>query len=238
LKVVPPPALPVSRPRTPEPPTVGTGLPGAYTVPVLPTLTTPTRTPGVEPMPLPTRQLVMSAVFGAALATAPLRAEDPKAPAPKADASNVQQQLDALKTDLNKLREDVARLGKLEDVILGTKDGAAGTNAGLLKRLGDMEETLKQINAKLGQRDANRSTSAYAGSANSTITTRAHVRIVNDYPTEMSMLINGRSVRLQPGESRTVDVPPGSYTYELLHAGSQPTTSAIKDGETVTLRIR
>lgn len=189
-------------------------------------------------MPLPTRQLVMSAVFGAALATAPLRAEDAKAPPAKADATKIQEQLDALRTDLNKLRDDVKKLDSLKDVVLGTKDGTAGTNAGLLKRLGDMEETLKQINAKLGQQDANRTTSAYAGSTNNAITTRAHVRIVNDYPTGLSMLINGRSVRLEPGESRTVGVPPGSYTYELLHAGSHPTTSAIKDGETVTLRIR
>ena len=50
-------------------------------------------------------------------------------------------------------------------------------------------------------------------------------------------LVNGRSHRLAPGEARTVEVPPGSYTYELLHAGAQPKTAAIKDGETVTLRV-
>jgi hypothetical protein len=180
----------------------------------------------------------MSAVFGAALATAPLRAEDPKAPAAKADAGEIQKQLDALKADLNKLRDDVTKLRSLEDVVLGTKDGAAGTNAGLLKRLGDMEDTLKQINAKLGQLDTNRTTSAYGGTGTGTTAARSHVRIVNDYPTELSLMVNGRSYRMQPGESRTVDVPPGGYTYELLHAGSHPTTSSIKDGETVTLRIR
>jgi uncharacterized phage infection (PIP) family protein YhgE len=189
-------------------------------------------------MRLPTRQLVMSAVFGAALAATPLRAEDTKAPAAKADATKIQEQLDTLKADLNKLRDDVNQLNSLKDVVLGTKDGAAGTNAGLLKRLSDMETTLKQINAKLGQLDANRTTSAYGGTGTGAIAARSHVRIVNDYPTELSLMVNGRSYRMLPGESRTIDVPPGSYTYELLHAGSQPTTSAIKDGETVTLRIR
>ena len=35
----------------------------------------------------------------------------------------------------------------------------------------------------------------------------------------------------------TVDVPPGSFTYELLHAGSAQKTSSVREGETMTLRI-
>jgi hypothetical protein len=43
---------------------------------------------------------------------------------------------------------------------------------------------------------------------------------------------------MTPGETKTVEVPVGSYTYELLGSGSQPTTSTVRDAETVTLRIR
>jgi hypothetical protein len=64
------------------------------------------------------------------------------------------------------------------------------------------------------------------------------VRIVNEYPVEISLLVNGKSYRVAPSESRSIDVPSGSYTYELLQSGAAATTSPIRDGETVTLRIR
>ncbi len=67
---------------------------------------------------------------------------------------------------------------------------------------------------------------------------KATIRIVNEYPVPISMMVNGSSHRIEPNASKSVEVQAGSYTYELLHAGSQATTAAIKENDSVTLRIK
>ena len=64
------------------------------------------------------------------------------------------------------------------------------------------------------------------------------VRLVNDYPSDLSLILNGASHRLKQGETKTVDVPPGSFTYELIAEGATPITRTIRAEETVTLRIK
>ncbi len=67
---------------------------------------------------------------------------------------------------------------------------------------------------------------------------KATVRIVSEYPVPISMMVNGSSHRIEPNASKSVEVQAGSYTYELLHSGSQATTAAIKENDSVTLRIK
>ncbi len=208
----------------------------------------PTPAPGDAPMPALTRQLVMSAAFGAALAAAPVApvaAQDKDKSQPDATKKD---DLTDIKDQLKTLREDVKNLQtfrkEIDDLVLGKKDGTGiGPDAGLIKRLNELEgrlnkiqESLNSISARLG--GPSNSTSAFGPPAPGVVPGRAFVRIVNEYPTEMSMLVNGRSYRVLPGQTTTVEVPPGGYTYELLHTGSQPVTSTVKEGETVTLRIR
>jgi hypothetical protein len=209
--------------------------------------------PGDTPMPvLPTRQLVMSALFGAALAAAPAApavAQDNRDETkPQVDSTEIKRQLDDIQKDVRSLQQFRKNI---EDEVFGKGDGRTAAESGLINRLSDIEarikrieETLNSLSARLS--DPSRGTAAFyppgpapgpapiPGAAFG----RAFVRIVNDYPVEASMVVNGRSYRLPPGQTATVEVPPGSYTYELLHAGSFPTTSNIREGETVTLRIR
>jgi hypothetical protein len=67
---------------------------------------------------------------------------------------------------------------------------------------------------------------------------KATVRIVNEYPVPISMMVNGTSHRVEPSSSKTVEIPSGTYSYELLNAGSQATTATIKENDSVTLRIK
>lgn len=199
-------------------------------------------TPGDTPMPsLPTRQLVMSAVFGAALAAAPAQAQDAKPMTEKKDLPS-----DAAKL-LEEIKKDVATLKdartNIEDLIYGKADGKTAADQGIMRRLSDLETKLTAIQSALtrietAMKDPSKSTSGYGNPGAATVpTAKAFVRLVNDYPTDVSMMVNGRSHRMAPGEVKTVEVPVGSYTYELLHAGAQSKTAAIKDGETVTLRV-
>jgi hypothetical protein len=200
---------------------------------------------------MPTRQLLMSTVLGVALAASP--ATSPAAPggtpgAPGLALKGAGEQKDDVKTQLEQIQKDIKELQKsikaLADAVNGTKDGAVGVDAGLLARVkalessfGTIDATLKRIEAKLPEQ---KSTSGFGPTTPTPMpSARAYVRIINEYPTDMSLLINGKSHRLRAGETKTVDVTAGSYTYELLHAGAQqPTTSLVKEGETVTLRIR
>jgi hypothetical protein len=194
---------------------------------------------------MPTRQVVLSALFGVALAATPAspalaqdKGQDEKKNLPH--PAEVRRTLDQIPKDIKGLQEFRKNL---EDEVFGKQNATALGEMGLLRRLTDMEarikrieETLNIISARLGE--PGRSTSAFGPTLPPATLGRSFVRIVNDYPTEVSMLVNGRSQRLLPSQTLTVEVPAGSYTYELLHAGARPTTSAIKDGETVTLRVR
>ncbi len=191
---------------------------------------------------LPPRQLVLSAMFGVALAAAPLT----PAVAQDKDEKKTQPDLSTIKTQLDQIKGDVEKLQtfrkNIDDALYGKENSTALADMGLIKRLTEIEsqinrinETLKAINAKLGE--PGKSTSAFGPPAPGAIVGRGYVRIINDYPTEMSMIVNGRSHRVPPGQSVTVDVPPGSFTYELLHAGSSPKTTSVREGETMTLRI-
>jgi hypothetical protein len=185
-------------------------------------------------MPIPTRQLVMSAVLGTALAATPAYAGEDKEKAKPIDAAEVKKQLDDIKADVKQildLQKDLA------GAVFGKTDGKP--DSGLVKRLGDLaaligklDERLTAMEKKMDGTTTRTSERPPAG------TSRAFVRIVNDYPVDMTMLVNGRSTRLLPGEVKTVEVPSGSYTYELLASGQMATTSTLKDGETVTLRIK
>jgi hypothetical protein len=187
---------------------------------------------------------MLSTIIGSALAlapTSPLAAQDKDEKKAQPDLASVKSQLEQIQKDVKSLQEFRKNT---EDSVYGKENSTALADMGLIRRLSEIEsqinkinETLKQIDARL--RDAGKSTtSAFGPALPGTISGRGFVRIVNDYPTEMSMIVNGRSHRIPAGQTVTVDVPSGNFTYELLHAGSSATSTTVKEGETMTLRIR
>ncbi len=201
---------------------------------------------------IPTIPFLRSALVGAALAAAPVSAQTPpekppveKKDAPKADdLSTMKKQLEDITKELglNKTFRD-----NTEDVIQGRKNADTGkTDPGLISKVLDFDARLKRIEEALlrlekSMSDAAKSTSAYSPKDTSPmamIGPKSTVRIVNEYPVQISMIVNGKSHRLEPNETKLVEITAGSYTYELLHAGAQATNGVIKDGETITLRIK
>jgi hypothetical protein len=67
---------------------------------------------------------------------------------------------------------------------------------------------------------------------------KAIVRVVNEYPAQVSIVVNGTSYRVAPSKTVDVEVPAGEFTYQLLESGGAITRSTIKEKETVTLRIK
>ena len=63
------------------------------------------------------------------------------------------------------------------------------------------------------------------------------VRLSNEYLEEMSVVLNGATYRLLPGQTRTIQVPAGLFTYQVLNL--QPTLQqrTIEPGEEKPIRI-
>jgi hypothetical protein len=66
---------------------------------------------------------------------------------------------------------------------------------------------------------------------------RGRVRFINEFREEMSVVLNGRSYRLLPGEERLISVPSGSFTYQVLQIQRFTQDRRIASGETKTIRI-
>ncbi|MGL6074493.1 MAG: hypothetical protein ACRC8S_10065 [Fimbriiglobus sp.] len=192
--------------------------------------------------------------------------EAAKPEAPKADAvADLKKMVEDLKTELaneKKLREEVT------DVILGKKNSDGNTVPGMMSKVLDfdarlkkiedaiakldlkrLEETLTKIDLKLSELNSSTSkvlkpeakdtTKPETGDTPKTMPSpKSTIRIVNEYPVPISMIVNGVSHRLESNQSKTVEIPAGAYTYELLNAGSQATNATIKEGDSITLRVK
>ncbi len=258
------PAVPSEKLLLPAPPALSLTPSGLVAPPAVPDAGESPPAPGATPVTL---HKLAAAAVGAALAAAPLSAQDatPKpgpgsesvvqsmpgpttppaaAPAPVAVGAS-KEQFDALRTDIDGLKEYKRQV---QDLLQGKADGAGRSvlDAGVLKRMTDLEEKLDRIEkavesmrSSVARLEPGRvALSPAAPAPMPAAATKTAVRLVNDYPSELSLILNGASHRLKPGETKSVDVSPGSFTYELIADGAKPITRTIRDDETVTLRIK
>jgi hypothetical protein len=213
--------------------------------------------------PLPLRQLAIAATAGLALTAAPetsmrARAADPAlaaAPVNTAAMDELRKQVADLKAELKTVQDGQ----KASDTLLYGRTDSSNPNDGMIRILKSIETKLSDLTLRMDQMEAKVSALGKTTVGSSPVagiptpmspppvsspsnppmsSSRSVVRIVNEYPVEVSLLINAKSYRVPPNDVRNIDVTAGSYTYELLQSGAQPVTSTIRDGETVTLRIR
>jgi hypothetical protein len=227
----PVPATPVDRPK------VGSPDPFVFPAPVRSggAANTPdpqVTTPGDNTMTSPLKQTALAAVIGGALALTPattpglpltvgnLAAQEKKTP---------EQRLDDLERKMNRLIE---LLDGRRD-----KDGfPIPSDRGLLAEVKDLKDEVEKLKTQLNQ--LKNSTSLRPGTAADAMAGKGTVRVVNEYPVEISIVVNQNSYRVAPNTKLDVTVPAGEFTYQLLQSGAPATRSTIKEKETVTLRIR
>jgi hypothetical protein len=63
------------------------------------------------------------------------------------------------------------------------------------------------------------------------------IRLVNDFPTEVTMVLNGITYRIPPRQTVDISVPAGEFSYQLLDAGGTLVRKPIREQEMVVLRI-
>ncbi len=165
---------------------------------------------------------ILVAILGAALATSTQAAE----PTP---------------TELKKAIED---LQKVTDELKTLKDAAA--------HIPDLRKKITEVNARIDmleldiiemkkKLDRNNGTTALRptndGVPPTTMKGQGRLRFVNQFSEEMSVVVNGKSYRLMPGEERVVGVPPGDYRYQVLQLQTQAQERRITADETRTITI-
>lgn len=217
--------------------------PRTVTIPTLsipPTLTPP---PGDGPM-LPLKKMTLSTAMGVALALAPtsaLRAAEPvPQPELKAVETALKKEISDLKDELKKAKDMVATL---DEQVLGRKDGKVmvPADAGLMSRMDKIEKAIKSMESKIASLDEAMSKRTVGSSpleGTKPAAGMGKVKVVNEFGTKISIMVNDKSYPIDPSQTKEIEVAMGSFSYLLLADGTTKTTSAIKDGETVTLRIR
>jgi hypothetical protein len=248
--VEPAPPVTIEFPATPavelNQPTTGSAGRQTPAVPTSRVLTFPPTPPGDAPMPLSFRTIARAAVLGTVLLAAPALADDPKPTdtVKYADLEPIKEQLKKVREDLDALKSLDRQLKDLKEALEGRADKGGLSDDGLLKTVRKLQASLDTLNTKLTTLETklNETTrtvgSSPLGGGPMVVAAKAAVKIVNEYPIEVSMLVNGVPYRVAASTTKEVPVVPGGFTYQLLTSGSSEVSRQIKDGETVTLRVR
>lgn len=156
----------------------------------------------------------------------------------KADLDKLKKDLEASNKKIEELEKQVKKLtelltGKKDDLGLPLNPNEPGTVAdvkALKDKIAALEKELAAVKTQTALKPAIVPEAKPKGI----------VRIVNEYPIEITMLINDNKTtyRVAPNSKLDVEVPAGDFTYQLLQSGAPATKSVIKDKETVTLRIK
>ncbi|VTR94729.1 unnamed protein product [Gemmata massiliana] len=234
------PALPTNRSKPPEP-SFGSTDKSAFPAPAGNPLNSTPRDTAM----LNFKQTAALAVLGGAMLTAeqarsapPVVPMIPTVPV-KADEKTETQKL---KEDLIEANKKIATLEKqiekLNELLTGRKDIDGKTilpsDPGAIANIKELKDEIAKLKLDLKSMSSTSQKPAIVPEAKP----RGIVKVVNEYPVEISMVINEKSHRIAPSTKIEVEVPAGDFTYQLLQSGAAATRSVIKDKETVTLRIK
>lgn len=146
--------------------------------------------------------------------------------------------LDKLPAQVNKNTQDIAKLVTAQD-LEAIKEELAKLQAALPKQLAkDIEECKEGISKVQTELSKLQQVERRAFSLPETLaaTATGQVQLINAWMTPMTVVVDGLSYRLLPGDVRTVSRAAGNFTYEVL--GLQPpVTRTVVAGRTFTIQI-
>lgn len=188
-------------------------------------LTPPSQVGAAPPLPIPV--------------PAPVRADD------KTDVAELKRQLEESNRKLGVITE---QLRVLTELLNGRKDekgfplpsdpGIVAEMKALKDKLAAVEKELNAFKTQTALRPPAPTGTIPGAAVDPRIAPKGIVQVINEYPIQISMVVNGTSYRVAPSKSLDIEVPAGEFTYQLLESGAAPTRSVIKDRETVKLRIK
>ncbi len=178
----------------------------------------------------------MAALLGAALLAAPARGEDPKV-----DLNDAVRKLEAAVKKLEAAEGATKAIGAVDK---GLTDYKASNSAAVRQ----IQDDLSEMRLKLNQLELDvKFLRQSAGGAPSSTSKRESmpegssklgtIRLSNEFPEMMSVDVNGVFYQLPPGQTRTIKIEPGVFTYQVLQVQSRPQQRSIVANEEKTIRI-
>jgi hypothetical protein len=165
----------------------------------------------------------LAALLGLALVAAPAAAQTAE------DFKKLNDKLDKITKDLADTKDSL----KMDE--LRSKAITIDTKLELLdKDIQEMKKDIREIRRRMGD---GASTALRPDFDAAAFRGQGRVRFINEFYEEMSVVVNGRSFRLLPGEERLVPVPPGDFSYQVLQLQRFPQERRITADETKTVRI-
>lgn len=140
-----------------------------------------------------------------------------------------------LKKQVEELRKVTDELKKLKDTI-NKIDELRSKSIIFETQIEMIEKDIKDIKKKLGMDGSTPSTSLKPDTTNA-FKGQGRVRFINAFSEEMSVVVNGKSYRLLPGDEKVVPVPPGEFTYQVLQIQRTSQDRQIAADETKTVTI-
>jgi hypothetical protein len=166
---------------------------------------------------------LVPALFVAALLAAPAAGQSAD------DIKRINDKLDKLTKDLQELRDGM-KLDAVREKVT-TVDSKIDQ---LDQDIQTLKKDLRDIKRKV---DGGTTTALRPEYDSAAPRGMARVRLINDHPEEMSVVVNGRSYRLLPGQERLIAVTPGEFTYQVLNIQREARVRTIAADETKTIRI-
>ena len=165
----------------------------------------------------------LPALFAAAVLVSPAAGQTAD------DIKKLNDKLDALTKALQELRDGA----KAESV----RERVATVDSKIDQLDQDIQAIKKDLRDLKRKVDGGSTTALRPEYDSATFRGQGRVRLINDFPEEMSVLVNGRSYRLLPGQERLLAVPPGDFTYQVLQIHRDPRVRQIAADETKNIRI-
>jgi hypothetical protein len=140
-------------------------------------------------------------LLAAVALTTPCFAADPeKKDAPQ--GPTLEQKIDFIKGQLDNLTQSMLRVTDLSINV-----------ASMQRDMNDLKARLERLEREMDQARRERRSSFYEPPTTGTMGT---LRLSNRFVEPATIIVNGRAYRLVPGETRTISVPAGTYTFETL----------------------
>ena len=215
-----------------------------------PEITTTIPTPGVDPVNK--KQATLATVIGGALAMVspaaalplkpfnsgiPMRA----LPARPVAADPVTKTVDEKLADAQK---EIKRLAELVEGRKDTDGKVSPVDVGAVEEVKRLKDKLflqgEKITALEKQIDDLKKSTSLKPSIVDPMAGKGTVRVVNEYPVEITIVVNNTSYRVAPTTKLDIPVPAGDFSYQLLNSGiaATPVKSTIEEKKFVTLRIK
>jgi cell division protein FtsB len=107
----------------------------------------------------------------------------------------------------------------------------------LARQLDEMSRKMETLQRDVADMKSTRSSTSLRVDPSAVTLKSGRVRFVNDYPDDVTVVLNDRTYRMLPGTDLTLTVPAGAFRYQVLQLQSSIQNRTLADNETKEIRI-